>query len=197
MTGSKKEIAVDLDARAGRIRPLHGVNNGPICFGGLVDLSSHHRSLEIPMVRLHDGEWPHPAVVDIPTIFPDFRADPDDPTRYHFEKTDDYVQSIVDAGAEIAALEAVTGKPCEENCGKPSPVMVETIMRAVGLAPEQCITTGDRLYTEIRMGIFSGMDTAVVFTGETTPEMLRETAVADQPTYSLDRIDSLLPERFW
>jgi len=103
----------------------------------------------------------------------------------------------VDAGAVIAALEAVTGTPCEVNCGKPSPVMVETIMRAVGLAPEQCITTGDRLYTEIRMGISSGMDTAVVFTGETTPEMLEATPAEDQPTYVLDRIDKLLPERFW
>ena len=99
----------------------------------------------------------------------------------------------VDAGAVIAALEAVTGQSCEVNCGKPSPVMVQTIMTAVGLRPEQCITTGDRLYTEIRMGIQSGMDTAVVFTGETTPEMLSRTPAADQPTYALDRIDQLLP----
>lgn len=103
----------------------------------------------------------------------------------------------VDAGGVIAALEAVTGRPCEVNCGKPSPVMVETIMAAVGLGPEQCITTGDRLYTEIRMGIQSGMDTAVVFTGETTPAMLAETPAADRPTWALDRIDRLLPARYW
>jgi HAD superfamily hydrolase (TIGR01450 family) len=103
----------------------------------------------------------------------------------------------VDAGAVIAALEAVTGRTCEVNCGKPSPVMVETIMRAVGLRPDQCITTGDRLSTEIRMGIASGMDTAVVFTGETTRELLATTAPEDRPTYELDRIDRLLPERFW
>jgi ribonucleotide monophosphatase NagD (HAD superfamily) len=75
--------------------------------------------------------------------------------------------------------------------------MVETIMKAVGLRPDQCITTGDRLYTEIRMGIASGMDTAVVFTGETTPEMLATTAPGERPTYSLERIDQLLPARFW
>ena len=103
----------------------------------------------------------------------------------------------VDAGGVIAALEAVTGQPCEVNCGKPSPVMVETIMKAVGLGPDQCITTGDRLYTEIRMGIRSGMDTAVVFTGETTPQMLSETDTADRPNFALDRIDKLLPDRYW
>jgi HAD superfamily hydrolase (TIGR01450 family) len=103
----------------------------------------------------------------------------------------------VDAGAVIAALEAVTGRKCEVNCGKPSPVMVKTIMTAVGLEPGQCVTTGDRLYTEIRMGIQSGMDTAVVFTGETTPGMLADTAEADRPTWALERIDHLLPERCW
>jgi hypothetical protein len=94
-------IRVEPTIALGTIRPLHGVNNGPICFGGLVDLSSRFRELRIPVVRLHDCEWPNPAVVDIPTIFPDFRADPDDPASYHFERTDDYLQSILDVGADI------------------------------------------------------------------------------------------------
>ena len=54
--------------------------------------------------------------------------------------------------------------------------MLTTIMAVIGLDVGQCITTGDRLYTEIKMGIDSGMDTAVVFTGETTPEILADLA---------------------
>jgi xylan 1,4-beta-xylosidase len=101
MTAEGIRIQIDPRVDAGAIRPLHGVNNGPICFGGLVDLSSRFQELRIPSVRLHDCEWPHPAVVDIPAIFPDLRADPEDPASYHLQRTDDYVQSIVDLGADI------------------------------------------------------------------------------------------------
>lgn len=79
----------------GRIKALHGVNNGPICFGGIVDLSERHRELNLPCTRLHDCAWPHPVVVDIPTIFPDFSADAEDPKSYHFDKTDDYLAALV------------------------------------------------------------------------------------------------------
>lgn len=102
----------------------------------------------------------------------------------------------VDAGPVIAALETATGRPLDVNCGKPSPVMLNTIMKAIGIPVERCVTTGDRLYTEIRMGIESGMDTALVFTGETTPDMLGEVSPGERPTWTLDRIDRLLPREF-
>jgi HAD superfamily hydrolase (TIGR01450 family) len=103
----------------------------------------------------------------------------------------------VDAGAVIAALEHVTGTQLEVNCGKPSPVMLRTIMKAIGLNVDQCLTTGDRLYTEIKMGIQSGMDTALVFTGETSPEILADYPEEGRPTYVLDRIDRLMPPGLW
>jgi HAD superfamily hydrolase (TIGR01450 family) len=103
----------------------------------------------------------------------------------------------VDAGAIIAALEDATGVKLEVNCGKPSPVMLNTIMNVMKLSSSQCITTGDRLYTEIKMGIDSGMDTALVFTGETSPQMLAEYPEEGHPTYALDRIDRLIPPVLW
>ncbi|MFP4331242.1 MAG: HAD-IIA family hydrolase [Spirochaetaceae bacterium] len=103
----------------------------------------------------------------------------------------------VDAGAIIAALEHVTGAKLEVNCGKPSPVMLNTIMKAIGLGVEQCLTTGDRLYTEIKMGIESGMDTCLVFTGETSPEMLADYPDEGKPAFALDRIDKLIPGDLW
>lgn len=102
-----------------------------------------------------------------------------------------------DAGAIIAALEDCTGVKLEVNCGKPSPVMLNTIMSVMKLDARQCITTGDRLYTEIKMGIDAGMDTALVFTGETSPEMLADYPAEGRPRYALDRIDRLIPPALW
>lgn len=87
-------VDIDLATAAGTLTPLHGVNNGPICFGGLVDLTPWHRKLNLPSTRLHDPGWPGPIVVDIPTIFPDFWADPSDPANYRFTRTDDYLLSV-------------------------------------------------------------------------------------------------------
>lgn len=103
----------------------------------------------------------------------------------------------VDAGAVVSALEDATQMKLAVNCGKPSPVMLDTIMNVMKLKTEQCITTGDRLYTEIKMGIDSGMDTALVFTGETSPEILAGWPAEGQPTYALDRIDRLIPQDLW
>jgi HAD superfamily hydrolase (TIGR01450 family) len=103
----------------------------------------------------------------------------------------------LDAGAVVAALEDATQMKLAVNCGKPSRVMLDTIMNVMKLKTEQCITTGDRLYTEIKMGIDSGMDTALVFTGETTPEILAGWPAEGQPTYALDRIDRLIPQDLW
>lgn len=103
----------------------------------------------------------------------------------------------VDAGAVIAALENSTQHKLDVNCGKPSPVMLEAVIQLMNLDISECIVTGDRLYTDIKMGIDAGMDTCLVFTGETTPEMLAEWPEEGKPTYALEQIDRLLPPNFW
>jgi HAD superfamily hydrolase (TIGR01450 family) len=101
-----------------------------------------------------------------------------------------------DAAAIVAAIEACTGARCEVNTGKPSPVMLESIMDLVGLEASECVMSGDRLYTEIKMARGAGMPSAVVLSGETKAEDLqRETEVI--PDYVLDRIDRLLPQEVW
>jgi ribonucleotide monophosphatase NagD (HAD superfamily) len=52
---------------------------------------------------------------------------------------------------------------------------------------------GDRLSTDIAMAAAAGMDSALVLTGETTPEMAAAIAPDEAPTWVLDRIDGLLP----
>lgn len=94
-------IVVNPNIEQGRIRPLHGVNNGPVGYGSLVDVSHRFRELAIPYTRLHDPNWPHPREVDVPQVFPDFSADPDDPSSYRFGPTDDYLRRIASTGAKV------------------------------------------------------------------------------------------------
>ncbi len=102
-----------------------------------------------------------------------------------------------DAAAIVAAIEACTGAECQVNVGKPDPIMLQTITEMVGLDSAECVMTGDRLYTEIRMALDAGMPSAVVFTGETTPEMLAEESEENRPEFVLDRIDKLIPPQMW
>ncbi|MGB3682274.1 MAG: HAD-IIA family hydrolase [Rubrobacteraceae bacterium] len=102
-----------------------------------------------------------------------------------------------DAAAIVGAIEACTQAKCEVNTGKPDPIMLQTITEMVGLDPAECVMTGDRLYTEIRMALDAGMPSAVVLTGETTPEMLAEEPDAYMPDFVLDRIDRLIPQKMW
>ena len=102
-----------------------------------------------------------------------------------------------DAAAIVAAIEACTGAKCEVNVGKPDPIMLKTITDLIGLDAEECVISGDRLYTEIRMALDAGMPSAVVLTGETTAEELAEEPEENLPDYTLDRIDQLIPREMW
>lgn len=99
-----------------------------------------------------------------------------------------------DAATIVAAIEAGTGTTCIQNVGKPDPFMLEAALTRIGLTAEACVMTGDRLHTDIRMALDAGMASALVLTGETTPEMLATVPEADQPDYVLDRVDHLLPD---
>ena len=95
------EIEVDVSSVVGRIRPLHGVNGGPLHSGETLDLSDVHRQLSVPLTRLHDCHWPNPDIVDIHVLFPNPDADPGLPESYYFSRTDDYIRSIINTGSQI------------------------------------------------------------------------------------------------
>ncbi|HEY8597644.1 MAG TPA: HAD-IA family hydrolase, partial [Thermomicrobiales bacterium] len=98
--------------------------------------------------------------------------------------------------AIVGAIEACTGVRCEVNTGKPDPIMLETARLALGLDLADCVMIGDRLSTDIRMAQRAGMDSALVLTGETTPAILAQLGVDEQPTWALARIDRLVPVAF-
>lgn len=94
-------ITVLTNQEKGTIKPIHGVNNGPVTYGSLVDVSDYYISMGVPLVRLHDPNWPHPREVDIHIIFPDFSKDPSDPNSYNFSQTDEYMRTVAMTGAQF------------------------------------------------------------------------------------------------
>jgi HAD superfamily hydrolase (TIGR01450 family) len=100
-----------------------------------------------------------------------------------------------DCAAIIAAIEACTGATCEANLGKPNPAMLHAALEGVDADLADCVMVGDRLGTDIRMGLDAGMAAALVLTGETTADDVRALAADERPPIVLDRIDRLLAGR--
>jgi 4-nitrophenyl phosphatase len=102
-----------------------------------------------------------------------------------------------DCAAVIAAVEACTGTTCEANLGKPNPAMLHAALKGLDVDMSDCVMVGDRLSTDIRMGLDAGTVAALVLTGETTADDLRTLAPEDVPGIVVDRIDRLLPPDAW
>lgn len=97
-----------------------------------------------------------------------------------------------DAAAMIAAIEACTEKRVEAIVGKPSTYMAEAILRMANLPPESCIMIGDRLETDVLLGVNAGMASALALTGATTESDLASAKI--KPTYLLHKLADLLPD---
>lgn len=97
--------------------------------------------------------------------------------------------SIPDAGATIAALEHISGRPLELLAGKPSSLIMQVVLERLGLPPERCLMTGDRLETDILMGQQAGMQTAAVLTGVATRAAAER--LEHPPTFILDNVGAI------
>lgn len=100
-------FAVDFGTKVGPIKPMNGVNNGPVRSGATQcrDNFSAYKMAEIPFARNHDANqcsnYGGPHIVDVHVIFPNFDADENDPKNYDFVYTDEYVKNTLDAGTEV------------------------------------------------------------------------------------------------
>ena len=97
-----KTVTIDKNRVLGRIRELNGVGGGPLTNDFTCDATELFREARIPYSRTHDIEYPYGAgeFVDIHCVFPNFKADPDDPGSYNFIFTDAYLKAIVNAGTK-------------------------------------------------------------------------------------------------
>jgi xylan 1,4-beta-xylosidase len=98
-----KTVEVDFGRITGRMKPRHGVNNGPKTYAFHYNMSKYFVEAGIPYARLHDTEYPYGSghFVDIPCIFRDFNADPDNPASYDFALTDEYIKAIHTVGTKV------------------------------------------------------------------------------------------------
>jgi arabinose operon protein AraL len=96
-----------------------------------------------------------------------------------------------DAASIIAAIEACTSTQCEAVVGKPSQYTIEAILGELDLPASECVMTGDRLETDVQMGLNAGMAAALALTGATPESALVSSSI--RPTYALRRLFDLLP----
>jgi len=95
-----------------------------------------------------------------------------------------------DCAAIIAAVEACTNTRVEAVVGKPSRHTIEAALKLMDLPAGECLMTGDRLETDVRMGLEAGMSAALALTGA-TPEAAIATSTL-RPTYVLRQLQDLL-----
>lgn len=83
---------------------------------------------------------------------------------------------IPDVGAMLALVKTSTGRDPDFIVGKPSRLMIKALCEKLGLDAADIAYCGDRLYTDIRMAVDSGMVATLVLSGETT---MADVAVSD------------------
>lgn len=102
-----------------------------------------------------------------------------------------------DCAAITAAIEACTGTRAAAVLGKPNPAMLDVVLAGLNVNREDCIMVGDRLSTDIRMGLDAGLVTGLVLTGDTRREDLEDLDPGQSPHFVVERIDELVPEGLW
>ena len=81
---------------------------------------------------------------------------------------------VPDCGSICAMVDNSVGrKPL--YIGKPNRLMVDLCVQDSGFSYDETVVVGDRLYTDIAVGINAGVETIAVLTGETTQEEIDET----------------------
>ncbi len=83
---------------------------------------------------------------------------------------------IPDTGALIEYFDAVTGRR-PMVIGKPHQTMIDAALNRLGTAPEHTAIIGDRLYTDMKMGVNGGLKSILVLSGETKKEDISQSKI--------------------
>jgi NagD protein len=92
----------------------------------------------------------------------------------------------------ITAIEACTDTKVEAVVGKPSHYMADAVLHRLNKQPEDCLMIGDRLETDVLLGLNAGMAAALTLTGATDESILKDSPI--KPTYIIRQLADLLPE---
>lgn len=95
---------------------------------------------------------------------------------------------IPDCGSICALLNAASGRE-PVYVGKPCRELVDLLAAQTGVPHDEICCVGDRLYTDIAVGVNAGTVTAAVLTGEATPELIAASDI--KPDYVFEDIGAL------
>lgn len=92
---------------------------------------------------------------------------------------------VPDCGSICAMLENATNKR-PLYIGKPNPDMVDIMRSKFDKSPDETVVVGDRLYTDIAVGINAGVSSICVLTGEATIDEINDGDI--KPMYTFDSV---------
>lgn len=95
---------------------------------------------------------------------------------------------VPDCGSICGMIKNATGKE-PIYIGKPEPIMVDIVREKYGCSAEETVVVGDRLYTDIAVGLNAGVTAVCVLTGEATVEDIRKGNI--KPTFTFDSIKEI------
>ena len=133
---------------------------------------------ELTFKKLHDVSYMLLTKENIPYIAtnPDYVC----PTEFG---------SVPDCGSVCDMLYNVS-KRRPLFVGKPEPLMPVLAMEKAGIGKEETAVIGDRIYTDIKSGLQAGALSILVLSGETTRQILEESA--DKPDLVLESAEEIL-----
>jgi HAD superfamily hydrolase (TIGR01450 family) len=98
---------------------------------------------------------------------------------------------LPDCAAMLAAIEACTGATAEAVVGKPSPQMAAVLLDRLGVPASRAVIIGDRLATDVAMGIATGMTGVLVLTGATSRADVEASDI--RPHHLIASLEALVP----
>ncbi len=101
-------------------------------------------------------------------------------------------EELPGAGAIVAFLETATGKKPDIIIGKPNPWILELALRLNNLEKQDVLIIGDRLDTDILLGVKSGVDTLLMLTGVSSVDDIERLGIT--PTYVAKDLKSFIEE---
>lgn len=97
---------------------------------------------------------------------------------------------IADAFVLAQAIETASEKKIDTIIGKPSAYYSTAIMDLLNIPNEKCLIIGDRLETDISLGLNSGMKTCLVLTGVTKRADIAVTKI--HPDYVVENLSEFM-----
>lgn len=101
-------------------------------------------------------------------------------------------EELPGAGSIVAFLETATGKKPDIIIGKPNPWILELALKLNNLEKQDVLIIGDRLDTDILLGVKSGVDTLLVLTGVSSIDDIERLNIT--PTYVAKDLKSFVEE---